>query len=272
MAYLETVRGKIYYEIHGDGAETLLILNGIMMSSSSWGPFVETLKEHTKVVLMDFYDQGKSTYLDGPYDQTLQVEAVKDVVAFLALKNFTLLGISYGGEIAMQFAAENFECLKQLILANTTDYTDLQLKAIGGNWVHAAETCDGGKFFKATIPTIYSRAFYEAYKEWLDAREVMFSNLFKKPWYDGFIRLVVSAETHDAREVLNQISVPTLIIGADGDLITPIDRQESLSKAIKNSELVVIKDCGHASMYEKPNAFFALVVGFMKFGGKTFTI
>lgn len=272
MAYIQTSRGKVYYESYGSSNQTLIILNGIMMSSASWKPFVEALSEKTRLILVDFYDQGKSDHLTDGYDQSVQIELVKEVIEALSLENITLMGISYGGEVAMRFAAQYPNHIKKLILANTTAYTDKQLKAIGDNWVHAAETLDGKKFFKATIPPIYSTNFYEANIDWLDAREVMFAELFKKPWYDAFARLVRSAENHDARNILSQISVPTLVIGADQDLITPIDRQEFISNQIENSKFVVIKSCGHASMYEKPIEFIMLVTGFIEYGDKNFII
>ncbi len=274
MSFLQIEDKNIYYEVHGESENTLLILNGIMMSSASWKPFISYLKKHVKVVLMDFYDQGKSAYLEGygAYDQHLQVEAVEALVKALSLRNITLLGISYGGEVAMQLAISKKIELRQLVLANTTAYTTLQLKAIGDNWIHAAETLDGRKFFKATIPPIYSTGFYEKRAEWLDAREKMFADLFDEKWYEGFIRLVRSAETHDARQQLHTIDVPTLIIGADCDFITPLSCQLELLHHIPGSKMLTLQDCGHASMYEQPQSFFSAVLGFILSGNEVFHI
>lgn len=272
MAFLETENGKVYYEIHGDGDNTLMILNGIMMSSASWKPFLTFLVKHVKVVLVDFFDQGKSEYLDVTYDQTIQSELVHNVISALELSEVTLLGISYGGEVAMNFVKRYPGVLKNLILANTTAYTGKQLKAIGENWIHAASTYDGKTFFKATIPPIYSTGFYESRADWLDAREKMFDQLFDERWYEGFIRLVRSAETHDERKNLRHFNVPTLVIGAGEDVITPVSCQKELVENISNSKFIVIENCGHASMYEKPVEFFSAVIGFIYTSGHTFKI
>lgn len=272
MPYVNLSGKNVYYETHGDATESLLILNGIMMSSASWQPFLESLKSHVKVVLVDFFDQGKSDYLDFEYTQDLQVELVESVVGALDLEQVTLLGISYGGEVAMQIASKRPKWLKKLILANTTSYTNPQLKAIGDSWIYAAKSHDGKQFFKSTIPPIYSAGFYEKNLEWLTAREALFVKAFDARWYDGFIRLVISAEAHDARDLVENISVPTLIIGADEDLITPVSCQQFLFDAIADARFVVIKSCGHASMYEKPIEFFTAVIGFMAMGNETFTI
>lgn len=272
MALLETRKGKVYYEIHGDNDKTLMILNGIMMSSASWKPFVSYLVKHVKVVLVDFFDQGKSDYMEVAYDQTVQSDLVYEVIKALELSSVTLLGISYGGEVAMNFVTRYPGALENLILANTTAYTGKQLKAIGDNWIHAASTFDGKTFFKATIPPIYSTGFYESKVDWLDAREKMFDQLFDMKWYEGFIRLVRSAENHDERKNLKHFDVPTLVIGAEEDIITPVFCQRELVDSIPEAKFLVIENCGHASMYEKPVEFFSAVIGFVYTSGQTFNI
>lgn len=263
MAFIKLNDYDVYYEQHGDSPKTLVILNGIMMSTASWQPFISFLANHFSVVLVDFFDQGQSAYCEQAYTQKLQVTLVKKLLDHLQCDDVTLLGISYGGEVAMQFAMENPSDIKGLILANTTAYTNKQLKAIGDNWIHAAETQCGQKFFKATIPPIYSQSFYESRYEWLNEREKMFESAFAPKWYDGFIRLVQSAETHDVREKLSCIEAVTLVIGSDEDLITPIDHQKYLAAHIPKAHFLEIKSCGHASMYEKPKEFWSAVVGFM---------
>lgn len=274
MAFFSHEGHQVYYEVHGEAEKTLIILNGIMMSAASWQPFIKLLKEHVRVVLVDFFDQGKSSKTHVPYDQTLQVGLVKALIDHVRCSSgeMVLLGISYGGEIAMKVAVEAPEAVDALILANTTDYTDPQLKAVGDAWINAAKTYDGRVFFKATIPPIYSGEFYERQLEWLSAREKMFSELFKPEWYEAFIRLVISAENHDERHLLSRIKVPTLVIGADQDQITPLDCQKRIAAAISNARFMVIPECGHASMYEKPHEFFAMVLGFIGTAKETFEI
>ncbi len=260
MAYFNLNGKRAYYEVHGESDKTLMILNGIMMSTSSWLPFIPMLTSTTKVVLVDFFDQGKSDFMSEAYTQDIQLELVEALLNALDLEQVTLLGISYGGEIAMKCRSSR---VTQLILANTTAVTDETLKAIGNNWINAAQTFDGSQFFNATIPPIYSKHFYNVRIDWLTEREKMFKMAFKPAWYEGFIRLVRSAESHDERLRLHEIKVPTMIIGAEEDVITPIKCQNEINTAIQESKLVVIKDCGHASMYEKPTEFFSVVLGFM---------
>ncbi|MFZ5968126.1 MAG: alpha/beta fold hydrolase [Bacillota bacterium] len=260
---MTVIGGKqINYQIHGNG-EPLVLLNGIMMSALSWTPFIEVFSKHCQLILLDFIDQGFSDKADEPYTQMLHVDMLDQLFEQLGLKNIHLLGISYGGEIAMQYALKYQSRLKSLILSNTTSYTHHQLKDIGRAWIYAAKTYDGSIFFKNTIPTIYSTVFYEKNIAWLQEREKLFIKAFDQKWYDGYIRLVESAESLNITDQLSQIHIPTLVIGAACDIITPVSCQEAIVREIKDAQFIVIKDCGHASMYEKPKAFAGAVLGFI---------
>lgn len=266
------IKGKnIYYEIYGSG-EPLVILNGIMMSTSSWSAFIDVLSCNNKLVLVDFVDQGQSDKADEQYSQDFHVEILKDLFEKLNLKKIHLLGISYGGEVAQRFAIKYSEKILSLILSNTTSYTNEFLKDIGKGWIHAAKTYDGSIFFKTTMPYVYSPEFYEKNIDWLKEREKLFSISLQPDWYEGFIRLVISADDLDITKELHKINVPTLIIGAENDITTPVRYQEDIQKNIKDSKLIVIKGSGHGSMYEKPYEFVSAVCGFIENANKIIKI
>ena len=79
---------------------------------------------------------------------------------------------------------------------------------------------------------------------------------------DRMIRLTTSAESYDVRSKLKNLNIPVLIIGATDDVLTPIAHQEYLYKEIPNSRLIVLPNVGHASMYEVPEIFVSLILGY----------
>ncbi|SDY91794.1 proline-specific peptidase [Proteiniborus ethanoligenes] len=258
------IKGKnIYYEIYGEG-EPLVLLNGIMMSTGSWTSFIDVLSSNNKLVLVDFIDQGQSDKAEEQYTQDSHVETLRELFNILELEKVHLIGISYGGEVAQRYALKYEEGLHSLVLANTTSYTNHMLKDIGESWIAAAKTYDGSTFFKATMPYIYSPEFYEENIDWLKNREKAFSASLKPDWYEGFIRLVRSAEDLNITEEIHNIKVPTLIMSSEYDATTPLRYQEEIQKRIRNSKLILIQGCGHASMYEKPYEFVSAILGFVK--------
>lgn len=258
---------KIYYEVHGDG-EPLILLNGIMMSHFSWKLLLPELKKGRKVILFDFFDQGLSDKLELiNYKHDIQVEVLKALIDHLDIKKANILGISYGGEIALQFAIKYKEHVNKLLLFNTTSYTSPWLTDIGRGWINAAETYKPEAFYNVSIPYIYSPSFYDENYDWMKDRRQVLYNIFTKDFLEAMIRLITSSEGYDIRHRLHEISADTLIVGADYDFITPLCDQEYINKRIKASSFVVIKRCGHASMYERPNEFNTLVNGFLSIEG-----
>ena len=263
MPHIQHNGKNIYYEVHGNG-QPLVILNGIMMSTLSWAMFLPELTKKNQVILLDFLDQGQSDKMTEDYQQDLQVDVVKAVVDELELKKINLFGISYGGEIALQFALKYGNFIQKLLLFNTTAWTNPWLADMGKGWVIAAQTGNSELFYNATIPIIYSPLFYTKNIDWMNERKSFLYGVFTAEFLESMIRLTNSANTHDVKDRLSELNgIDTLIVGSDYDFITPDFDQRYIHEQVVTSQFFVIKDCGHASMYEKPKEFITLVTGFL---------
>lgn len=255
------LNGKtIYYEIHGEG-DPLLMLNGIMMTTKSWAPFIEELSQHHQLILLDFIDQGQSGPAETAYKQDIQVDVIKALLDHLELESVLLFGISYGGEVALQFVSTYPENVEKLLLFNTCAETNYWLEEIGKSWIEAMHSPIG--FYLSTIPIIYSPNFFNSKRQWMENRKQVLVELFASTEYLARMkRLIESAEGYNVKEKLNQIACPTLIVAAELDMVTPLDQQVYLHKQIPLSNFHVIPGSGHASMYEKPDEFLSLLLGF----------
>ncbi|GHU71520.1 3-oxoadipate enol-lactonase [Clostridia bacterium] len=259
----------IYYERPNTGASTtpLVVLNGIFMSAASWRMFLPPFAD-VDIILLDLLDQGMSAKAHEEYTQVKQVELTLALLAELRLERADVMGISYGGEVALQLAAGYPDRVRRLVVSNTCAYTSPWLKDTGKSWEYAFASYDGHQFFKTCIPYVYAPKFYEDNYDWASALEELFVKYFGNDVYDAFARLTRSAEGHDVRGMLSHITAPTMIISSEQDFITPVHQQRELRDGIKGSSWVVIPDAGHAVMYEKPEAFAAIVKGFIMFDCK----
>lgn len=273
MSHLKINNEKIFYEIEGKG-RPILFLNGIMMSTKSWQPFVSSFSDQNMLIRMDFFDQGQSEKLIGKsYTHQIQVDAVKALIDHLNLDKVSIVGISYGGEIAIQVAIQNPQVIDRLVLFNTAAYTNPWLKDIGRAWIAAGRTRNGEAYYNTAIPVIYSPLFYETNKAWMDNRKNVLVPIFSNPLFlDQVERLTLSSESFDVKDKLDKINAETLIVAAEEDYLTPVANQEYLLKGIKNGHLVKIPGAGHASMYEKPLLFTSLCLGFINAKDTTFNI
>lgn len=267
MAELNFMGKKVYYEVHGTSGEPIVILNGIMMSTNSWKPFIEGMSAHNILVLVDFFDQGQSARMTEPYDHSVQVELLhallEEMSGQLWYEKYTVMGISYGGEVALQYALAHPERVRRLVLANTCARTSGWLRKIGDGWNEVAKTGNGYAYYLTTIPVIYSTKFFEDRAEWMANREEFLKNYFSNPEVlSALIRLTDSSRDYNVVSRLGEIKCPTLVISSSEDALVPPTEQQILHEGIKGSVYVTINGSGHASMYEAPEAFASLVLGF----------
>lgn len=271
MAYFEFKGKKVYYETYGQG-KPLVLLNGIMMSTLSWTAFRDALSANNQLILLDLLDQGRSDKMEESYTIDIQTEVLKSLLQKLKLQKVNLVGISYGGEVALEFAVKYEEHVESMILFNTTAKTTTWLRDIGVAWNRSAG--DPLDYYCTTIPVIYSPKYYNEKSEWMNNRKLLLTEKVfnQKPFMDSMIRLTESADYHDVTEQLPKIDIPTLIVCCENDYITPMPEQKRLHELIRNSELVMLPNTGHASMYERPVLFATLVLGFINMPQREFQI
>lgn len=267
MAELVFQGKKVHYEVHGTEGTPIVLLNGIMMSTVSWRPFLPAMTRQNRVVLVDFFDQGNSARIEAGYDHGIQVELLDAVLAAVAqqlsVERFAIMGISYGGEIAIQYALAHPERVGRLVLANTCGRTSSWLGKIGDGWNEVARTGSGMAYYLTTIPVIYSTRFFQERAAWMQNREAFLCKYFSKDEVrEALIRLTDSSRAYDVVDQLHRITCPTLILSSSEDVLVPPTEQQLLYEKIPGSRLVTINGSGHASMYENPEVFAALVLGF----------
>ncbi len=264
MTYFNYNGKNIAYQIDcGENDKPLVLLNGIMMNMNSWTPFMSNFLKHRKVIRIDLLDQGASEKMDTAYTLDDQAKAVIALLDYLNIDKYDLFGISYGAHTALTISTLDVERVDKLLVYNCLPDTNKLLRDIGTSWKVAAQKNDPELFFLNTIPIIYSIKFYEDNSAWMDARKPVLLKVFDETYLQSMIRLVTSSETYDVREKLSNIKANTLVVGCSDDLLTPAKYTKKVAENITNSKYIELPDCGHASMYEKPNEFLATLCGFL---------
>lgn len=259
------INGKsIYYEIHGEQGDYMVLLNGLMMSTGSWLPLIPTLKENYRVILIDMHDQGRSEKMDDHYKHDVQVNAVNGVLEHLEVEKAYFSGTSYGGTIALQYAlAYPEKCLK-LMVFNTLAYADPFLTDVGRLWKKAAKSYDADDYYDEFAPFIYAPWFYEKHHQSIYERKEVFRSVFTPEYCEAFVRLSSSTEGYDIRHRLTEIETPVLVVGSDEDYLTPMKQQYYLKDHLPNAEFVLIPDSGHGAVYEKSTMIVSLMIGWFR--------
>lgn len=248
-----TVNGqRLYYELSGHGDKTLVLFNGITMSTAAWTMMAPPLEAHYRLLRLDFLGQGLSDKPDADaYPLEQQAELAWQLLQQLSIAKVHLAGLSYGGMVAQYFAHRYPECLDRLLLASTLAWSDEVNARISDSWI-AAEAAGGLDLrYDVSIPWFFSSRFLVSNAALL-AELKMIAGMVDWP---AVTRLIAGVKRHDARTWLAEIKVPTRVIVGNEDRLTPLYQSEILANSIPGASLHVLPAIGHVMHIEAPDVF-----------------
>jgi proline iminopeptidase len=236
-----------------------------------------------------YYDQLGSFYSDQPDDDSLYelprfVDEVEQVRVALGLDkdNFYLLGHSWGGILAMEYALAHPDHLKGLIISNMMSSipaynayaTNVLMPAMDQKVLAEVKAIEAKKDFKnprymeLLIPSHYEKHLLRRpASEWPEPVNRSFAHLNEKIYVpmQGPSELGASGKLvkWDRSGDLKSIRVPTLVIGAQYDTMDP-KHMEWMSKEIPGASFVLCPNGSHMAMYDDQEAYMKGLIGFLK--------
>jgi proline-specific peptidase len=276
---------NVWYRVVGDREEPgkipLLCLHG--GPGFAWDTFepLEALAASGRRVV--FYDQlggGNSDEPHNPamYTVDLYVEEVGEVRRALGLDRVHILGHSWGGMLALEYALTRPAGLASLILADTSAsiprweaamrrlVADLPAEAQEAIRVHeAAGTTNSPEYAEAC--RAYSRRHLGGR---MDPRPECLTRIFSKPGEEVYETMWGPSEwcvsgtlrDWDVESRLGEITAPTLVIGGRYDEATP-PVTEALHRGIAGSEWVIFEESGHFPHLEETERYLEVLSGFL---------
>lgn len=260
MPYADVNGVKIYYELYGKG-ETVVFLNGILANTLNWMYQVPFFSKRFQVLLLDFRGQGKSEKPTMKYPMETHADDLKALMDHLNMKKVHLVGISYGGEVALIFAIKYPERLRSLVVACAVSHISPVVKAMAERWLIAARLRSGKYLFETVYPDVFSDEFIEKKWEFISSTAPFYDTSVD---IDAFIELLKGFMQLKVTPKLSKIKTPTLIIAAEKDKLKPLKYSQIIHENITGSEFVIIKKSGHTVIWEKPEEFNTIVSEFIK--------
>lgn len=256
-------KAEICYEEQGEG-DLLVLIPGFASGAWSWSWQADELAEMFRVITFDPRGVAKSKIIDGG---AVSIEGItSDIAAMLnalSLEKAHILGISFGGFVAQEFAIRHPQRLKKLVLACTS---------FGGAGhvppspeILAAFASTRGLNTRERIRQYLTMAFLpefvesnaEAVESFCDLRE---QNAVPQEVYEAQL---FSATTFDAGGRVAAIAAETLVISGDRDRVVPVQNSINLAGKIPGAELKIVKNAGHMLFVERSTEFNGIVKDFL---------
>ncbi|MDX2058482.1 MAG: proline iminopeptidase-family hydrolase [Gemmatimonadales bacterium] len=236
-----------------------------------------------------YYDQLGSYYSDQPADTSLvnldrfieEVEQVRQALG-LGKDNFYLLGHSWGGMLAIEYALKYQEHIKGLIISNMmasipayVEYAEnvlmpamdpkvlAEVKAL-----EAKKDYQNPRYMELLLPNHYQlHVLRMPPDQWPDpmnrAMKHMNPNVYIPMQGPSELGASGKLEKWDRTADLGKIAVPTLVIGAIHDTMDP-KHMKWMSEQLPKGRYLECPNGSHMSMYDDQQTYFAGVIQFLK--------
>lgn len=249
------------YVTFGKGKQPLVIIPGL-------GDGVQTVKGKAQLFSLSYRLLAKryKIYVFSRINELRQGYTTRDMAADVAeameamnLDTAYIMGISQGGMIAQWLVADFPEKVQKLILAVTTAKPSQLARERIEHWQKLSQSGN----FKHLMQDIAQHSYTQkSYQKWRLLYNVMgiFGRIKDKQRIDI---QSVSCLKHDSLDFLEKINCPTLIIGAEKDDVLGVDGSLGLHQHIKDSQLTILPECGHA-LYEQNKDFQKRVLVFLE--------
>jgi pimeloyl-ACP methyl ester carboxylesterase len=251
---------NLHVEEHGHG-EPLLLHQGLGQASWAWRCQVPVLAERFQTIVFDTRGTGRSPVPNESYGIH---DLADDAARILDGRKAHIVGFSMGGYVALTLARAHPELVRSLVLAGT---------GAGGpgrvprpeyvrEAFEAALALPPEEQRRMTLPYTFSRGWTEANPERFE--EILAATL-EHPTPIETIQAHMAAcyRFYDEALDVERIDAPALVVHGDDDLIVPVENGRMLAQRLPNARYVELARRGHNVMLEDPEAFNALVLGFL---------
>ena len=260
----QSVRGaELYYEEHGRG-EPLVLVPGFGTGLWIWYRQVPAFAERFRTVVFDPRGVARSEGRDEPFTMRRLADDLAALLEALGVESAHVLGASFGGFVAQEFALGYPARTRSLILCCTSFGGARHVPPSAETLAAIASTkgLNTEERVRENLLLAFSPRFVAEQPEEVE-RVIRLRAENYVPEY-AYLRQLQAAVAFDAAGRVGQIDVPTLVLTGDADAIVPHENSLNLAAAIPGAKLRVIEGGSHTFFIERPEEFNRAVVEFIE--------
>lgn len=253
--YVPVSGTKVYYEVYGEGRPIVLLHGAFMTIDMNWGQLIPELSKTRKVIAIELQGHGHTPFSERKLTHTTLASDVEGVMDHLKIESADVVGYSFGGAIAYQFAIQSPKRLKNLVIISATYKNTGWLPEIN-------------KAFKGMKPELFAdspmKAAYDAVAP------------DKTKWTKFLEQMIASAREpfNLGDSNISKITAPVLIISGDNDGLDKIELMKTYQllgggvsadmSPMPKSQLAIVPGQGHISLMMQTATILGYLNGFLK--------
>ena len=258
----------------GEGP-VLLLLHGLGCDHTTWLPVIHKLARHFTVIAPDLLGHGVSAKPRADYSVGGYANGMRDLLTVLNIDKVTVVGHSFGGGIAMQFAYQFPERTERMILVapgGLGPEVSPFLRAVTLPGFHRAmgvATMPGIRHLGKAGLKALSRSRLTAARDLGELAQIYES--FKDPRARAAIRHVVRAVVDLRGQIVTMVdrayltqAMPMLVIWGTDDVVIPAKHAENVARIAPGAVVEVLPNSGHFPHKDHPDRFVKILQTFVK--------
>lgn len=253
--YAATNGIKTYYEVYGEGMPLVLLHGAYMTIGLNWSQLIPELSKTRKVIAVELQGHGHTEYSDRPLSLSTLASDVAGVLDHLKIDSADVVGYSFGGKVAYQFAIQHPKRLRKLVIISATYKTSGWLPEVSNAFKNMKP-----EFFENTpMKTAYDAVAPDKTK-WTKFLEQMFDS--------------AAAPFDLGDDNIAKIAAPVLIISGDNDGMNKTELIKTYQLlggagtadlgAAPKSQLAIIPGQSHVSLMMQTAILSNYINGFLK--------
>lgn len=247
----------LHTTVEGQG-EPVLLLHGLGSRGADWRLQIPVLAERYRVVVPDLRGHGASPKPHGPYTIPQMTADVVELMDVLDLCPAHVIGLSMGGMIAFQLAVDRPQCVRSLIIVNSTP------ELIPRNLSEKVQVFQRRWLARVAGPRRTGQ--FLSHRLFPKPEQGLFREMLVAEWARNDKRAYLAAMDAcigwSVREQISGITCPVLVVSGDRDYL-PLDAKREYTAMIPNARLVVVADSGHATPIDQAGEFNRLVLEYL---------
>jgi 3-oxoadipate enol-lactonase len=251
---------EISYDVTGSGPSVVL-LHPFPAHHELWFPVAKMLASRYRLIMPDLRGHGESTLGNGAATMQKHAADIARVMDDAGADRAPLIGVSIGGYAIFEFWRRFRDRVTALVLCNTKAQADAP-EARANRLQAADDVLQRGTepFFENMIQRLLGESTRRSRPDLAEGALRMMRKMSAEN-VAGVQRGM--AERPDSVPTLKTITVPTLIMTGDEDVLTGVPEAELMKQSISGSQMKVVPKTGHYSPWEQPDEVGRLLRQFL---------
>ena len=268
MPHVQANGVRLYYETRGEG-EPLVLVPGFGTGAWIWYRQVPALAERFRVITFDPRGVSRSESAEGQLTIRTFADDIAALLEELKVESAHVLGASFGGFVAQEFALAYPERTHCLILCCTSYGGPGHVPPAPETLAAIASTkgLNTAERVRENLLLAFSPGFVAEQPE--EVERVTRLRAENNVPEQEYLRQLQAAMAFNTAARLSEIKAPTLVITGDADVIVPMRNSLNLAARIPGATLQVVSGGSHTFFIERPEEFNRAVIEFIKSEGKT---